>query len=230
MCDIVGTRRLDGVAGQAMTTGRRGETCLPPCSHLKTVGTSSSSSPVVCWSTSIGAPLFGGVGASGGRGDVAGPGATALGRSETGRCPVGGMGAFSGRGREPGGSSPPTSLAHWLPMAYVVRRLVSRTFEGRGAGVGAARGAVVLLESRRRRRGGARAKAGPSAPALEHCCRASARDVRAQRQRVNPLRYMYESWGRRWRARVPCTGVGAELLLCLLVSFYASRAIEVFGL
>ena len=72
------------------------------------------------WSTSIGAPpRFGGVGASGGLGDVAGPGATARGRSETGRWPVGGMGAFSARGREPGGSSPPTS-AHWLPMAYAV--------------------------------------------------------------------------------------------------------------
>ena len=78
---------------------------------------------------------MGGVGASGGLGEVAGPGATALGRSDTGRCPVGGIGAFSGRGREPGGSSPPTSLAHWLPMAY-----------------------VVVLGPRRRRIGGARAK------------------------------------------------------------------------
>ena len=34
------------------------------------------------------------------------------------------MGAFSGRGREPGGSSPPTSLAHWLPMVY--RRAIGR--------------------------------------------------------------------------------------------------------
>ena len=93
-------------------------TCRPPCSHLKTVGTSSSSSFVVPESTSMGAPRFGGVGASGGRGDVAGPGATALGRSDTGRWPVGGMGAFSGLGRLPGGSSPPTSFAHWLPMVY----------------------------------------------------------------------------------------------------------------
>jgi len=53
------------------------------------------------------------------------------------------MGAFSGRGREPGGSSPPTSLAHWLPMVY-----------------------VVLLGSRRWRIGGARANRRSSAPLL----------------------------------------------------------------
>ena len=143
-----------------MTTGRRGETCLPPCSHLNTVGTSSSSSLVVPESTSMGAPRFGGVGASGGRGDVAGPGATARGRSETGRCPVGGMGAFSGRGREPGGSSPPTSLAHWLPMAYVVvlgsrrRRIVCAPVWR------------TVLGSRRRRSVGTRATRRSSAPLL----------------------------------------------------------------
>ena len=189
MCDMVGTRRLDGVAGQAMTTGRRGETCLPPCSHLKTVGTSSSSSPVVCWSTSIGAPLFGGVGASGGRGDVAGPGATALGRSETGRWPVGGMGAFSGRGREPGGSSPPTSLAHWLPMVY--RCAIG--LDGLG------RRFREPATAYRRRAG----KTGPSAPPWSNCCTASARNVRAQRQLLRRPLYICDSCGRRKVARVP---------------------------
>ena len=33
MCDIVGTRRLDGVAVQAMTMGRRGETLPGPSAH-----------------------------------------------------------------------------------------------------------------------------------------------------------------------------------------------------
>ena len=33
MCDMVGTRRLDGVVGQAMTTGRRGETLPGPSAH-----------------------------------------------------------------------------------------------------------------------------------------------------------------------------------------------------
>ena len=88
----------------------------------------------------------------------------------------------------------------------------------------------VLLGSRRRRIRGARANQALSAAALEHCCTASARDVRARRQLLRLPRYIWDFWGRRKVARVPCTGLSAELLLCLLVSFYASRAIEVFGL
>ena len=64
----------------------------PPCSHLKTVGTSSSSSLVV-WSTSMVVPVgwgwcLGWSWALRARRD-------SLGRSARG-CPVGGMGAFSG--------------------------------------------------------------------------------------------------------------------------------------